>query len=130
MTLTERDHQRSPRQPVLAFCLAFWTLAATLAPGLRPKYQPDEPKTIESGLRWLARHQDSDGRWSSKGFSARCGGATPCGGNGKIDHDVGITGLSLLAFLGAGHLPSSKISFQDPYQKERKIQVGETIQKG
>jgi hypothetical protein len=130
MSFTEGNHLRSSRQPTLAFGLTFWALAATLAPGLRAKDQPDESKTIESGLRWLARHQDADGRWSSTGFGARCGGGTPCGGNGKHDHDVGITGLSLLAFLGAGHLPSSKFSFQDPYQKERKIHFGETMQKG
>jgi len=130
MRFMEGDRLRSSRQPALASCLACWALAATLAPGLRAKDQPDESKTIDSGLRWLARHQEADGHWSSTEFGERCGGGTPCGGNGKRDHDVGITGLSLLAFLGAGHLPSSKVSFQDPYRKERKIQIGETIQKG
>ncbi|NQT87968.1 terpene cyclase/mutase family protein, partial [bacterium] len=39
---------------------------------------------------WLAKAQERDGRWSSQNW----------GGAG--DHDVGVTGLALLAFLGRG----------------------------
>jgi len=44
---------------------------------------------VEAGLGWLARHQEPDGHWDSTKF-----------GGGR---HVGLTGLSLLAFLGAGH---------------------------
>jgi hypothetical protein len=64
---------------------------------------PHDP-TIDAALAWLARHQEDDGHWSSAGFDGRCaveGGA--CDGLGQPQFDVGVTGLALLAFLGAGN---------------------------
>lgn len=59
---------------------------------------------IDAALRWLARHQEADGRWSAAGFDAQCTTDGPaCDGLGQPQHDVGVTGLALLAFLGAGH---------------------------
>jgi hypothetical protein len=62
-------------------------------------------ETVERGLDWLARHQSPDGSWDCDGFSAQCGvrAATVCGDPGEPTHDVGVTGLALLAFLGDGH---------------------------
>jgi hypothetical protein len=57
---------------------------------------------ILAALRWLARHQDPDGHWSTAGFDGRCPSAAACDGLGQAQFDVGVTGLSLLAFLGAG----------------------------
>lgn len=56
---------------------------------------------IERGLRWLHTHQDQDGKWDADGFVKhdRRGRAD---GAGNPVHDVGITGLALLAFLGDG----------------------------
>lgn len=56
-------------------------------------------------LSWLALHQSEDGSWDSDGYSANCGeiGAGQCEGGGESVHDVGVTGLALLAFLGAGN---------------------------
>jgi len=42
--------------------------------------------TVELGLRWLAQNQREDGSW-----------------DGQEKHDVGVTGLAALAFLGAGY---------------------------
>jgi hypothetical protein len=47
---------------------------------------------VEAALRWLARHQEADGHWDGHKWEA----------NNKTA-DVGITGLAVLAFLGAGH---------------------------
>ncbi|MHC5019548.1 MAG: HEAT repeat domain-containing protein [Planctomycetota bacterium] len=79
---------------------------------------------VEMGLRWLAAHQHSDGRWSGAHFTQRCPGALggwagrsvsgavqanlPCAGAGQGGNDVAQTSLALLCFLGAGHLPKSK----------------------
>jgi hypothetical protein len=46
---------------------------------------------VEAALRWLARHQESDGHWDAKKWEA------------GMRTDPGITGLALLAFLGAGY---------------------------
>jgi hypothetical protein len=46
---------------------------------------------VEAGLRWLAQAQDPDGHWSTERWE------------GKGNHDLGLTGLALLAFLGAGY---------------------------
>jgi hypothetical protein len=58
-------------------------------------------KVIAEALEWLARHQDPKGYWSCGGFSGRCQ-ENKCSGDGDASHDVGATGLALLAFLGAG----------------------------
>jgi hypothetical protein len=55
---------------------------------------------VEAALSWLASAQSRDGRWDVDGFE----GAESCGGRGnQPDADVGITGFTLLAFLGAGY---------------------------
>ena len=46
-------------------------------------------RAVEKGLQYLAAHQLADGHWASGGYTG----------------DVAITGLSLLAFLAAGHQP-------------------------
>jgi hypothetical protein len=58
-------------------------------------------------LRWLAAHQSADGGWESAGFDRWCDGKPATGerpdGLGKAMYDVGVTGLALCAFLGAGY---------------------------
>jgi len=64
---------------------------------------------LELGLAWLASVQDSDGRWDSDGYmthylrnaSAMDRGAE---GMGLGRNDVGITGLCLMTFTGAGYV--------------------------
>ena len=48
-------------------------------------------ETVRPALGWLSTSQQADGRWIGD----------------KRDHDVGLTGLALLAFLGDGHTPSA-----------------------
>lgn len=59
-------------------------------------------KAVEWGLEWLKRHQDPRGFWSCAAFSNMCS-ANKCDGEGDQMHDVGVTGLALLAFLGSGN---------------------------
>lgn len=54
-----------------------------------------------AAIQWLAKHQSPDGHWSCAGFAEQCG-ADRCGGPGDAAFDPGVTGLALLAFLGAG----------------------------
>jgi len=64
---------------------------------------------VEAALRWLARHQSAGGSWDDDGWRAECQDET-CQGRRRDaeavlweeDHDVGLTSLSLLAFLGHG----------------------------
>ena len=61
---------------------------------------------VTRALLWLAYHQDFDGHWSAAEFDLQCGGlgaGQVCEGLGSPRYDVGVTGLALLAFLGAGH---------------------------
>jgi len=84
---------------------------------------------VSAALKWLAHHQNPDGGWSSEGFDARCGDAK-CSGKGDRDHDAGVTGLSVLAFLGAGFTQLSKDEFPDPVEPGRTLRFGEVVKKG
>ena len=53
-------------------------------------------------MEWLKRHQDEDGKWDADDFMKHDAGDVPCDGAGNPVHDVGVTGLALLAFLGDG----------------------------
>ena len=59
---------------------------------------------LVDALEWLKHHQSPDGSWDADGFTDECGeiGNTICEGTGYSQHDAGITGLALLAFLSAG----------------------------
>jgi len=85
---------------------------------------------VIAGLRWLARHQDKDGHWSTDKFDAHCPSSSKCSGAGSRNHDVGLTGLSLLAFLGAGYLPNAKYAFKDPFDDKRIIRFADTVRNG
>jgi len=62
---------------------------------------------VELGLAWLAGHQDRDGYWRRLAFAQRCPADDRCPGQAVArtgpSLDVGLTGLALLAFLGAGY---------------------------
>jgi hypothetical protein len=59
-------------------------------------------QSIEAGLEWLKNHQDEDGKWDCDNFMKHDENGDPCDGPGDALHDVGVTGLALLAFLGDG----------------------------
>lgn len=62
---------------------------------------PKTEKSIELGLRFLARHQSNDGSWSLSNFGAGRRGYER--EKTALHSDVAATGLCLLAFLGAGY---------------------------
>ncbi len=72
-------------------------------------------KAVLSALRWLARHQDRDGSWKAAGYHEECNQVAKFASGprcqdvpGDPNHDSGVTGLALLAFLGAGYTHQSK----------------------
>jgi hypothetical protein len=58
-------------------------------------------RATHDGLEWLKNHQDRDGYWDCDGFMEQCK-LGQCGGPGGALYDPGVSGLALLAFLGAG----------------------------
>ena len=76
--------------------------------GVRVRAASDKA-AVSAGLAWLAAHQSPDGRFGASDFADWVDGKPVLGekfspnGRGKKIHDVGTTGLALLAFLGAGH---------------------------
>lgn len=62
---------------------------------------------VEAGLNWLAVHQSPDGSWDRIGFQRQCPRHDECPGRArnrsKNSLKPGVTGLALLAFLGAGY---------------------------
>jgi len=58
---------------------------------------PATESAVEAALRWLARHQEPDGHWDIKKYE---GGGNVSGG---LANDAAVTGMAVLAFLGAGH---------------------------
>lgn len=78
---------------------------------------------VEAGLAWLAAHQSPDGRWDRFTFERNCPSDEKCGGvairRTQQELHAGMTGLVLLAFLGAGYTDRD-----GPYQD----QVGRGIE--
>ncbi|MFO0932127.1 MAG: prenyltransferase/squalene oxidase repeat-containing protein [Planctomycetota bacterium] len=78
--------------------------------------RPDSERAVDDALQWLAAHQSPDGAWEAEGFGRWCdrkpATAGPDGA-GKATYDVGVSGLALLAFLGAGYTQRSDGPYGD-----------------
>ncbi len=59
-------------------------------------------RPLSDALDWLAEHQDPDGKWDTGDFMKHDPASDKCDGPGQSEHDVGVTGLVLLAFLKCG----------------------------
>jgi hypothetical protein len=84
---------------------------------------------VFAALRWLARHQGPDGGWGAESFQNQCVGGK-CGSIGEKDYDAGVTGLAILAFLGAGYSQLSRDQTPDPMVPGRMLSFGEVVKKG
>lgn len=60
---------------------------------------------VKLGLKWLARHQDQDGKWSRMDFDKHCEPGRKCGGAGRYPTtlDPAVTGLALLVFCASNN---------------------------
>ena len=61
---------------------------------------------VSRALEWLARHQDPAGHWDTDEWARRCDERKPWERVTRVRRrawDTQVTGLALLAFLGAGH---------------------------
>lgn len=77
---------------------------------------PLTESAVEAGLAWLAAHQSPGGLWERLAFDRQCPEGDRCPGTAvrRLDNslDTGLTGLTLLAFLGAGYTDR-----EGPYQQ-------------
>ena len=58
---------------------------------------------VALALQWLSKHQEKDGSWSPDQFMKHDPPDDQCTGPGTSTYRIGISGLALLCFLGAGH---------------------------
>jgi hypothetical protein len=110
----DRAARLSP-DPIKAQCLR-------ILEGIR--HPPSGP--VFESLLWLARHQDPDGSWKAREFSSNCFGAR-CTGPGDDDFTVGVTGLSVLAFLGFGYSHLSQDMFFSGGHPARLVHFGRVV---
>jgi hypothetical protein len=95
-------------QPAVAARTLRPPVAVRVAPAAPPSEAElqDLKTSVGLSLDWLARHQSPSGLWSAAEFGAHCSGPR-CDGPGEAAYDVGVTGLALLCFLGAGETPNT-----------------------
>lgn len=75
-------------------------------------------QAVASALEWLALHQSAEGYWDSDGFFDRCPAGDRCEGPAiEGGSDAGLTGLALLAFLGAGHTHRESEQYREVVRK-------------
>ena len=90
-----------PLPAIYRFRVANDRLQAAAKRGATPRTE----EAVEAAIEWLAANQNADGRWQPGRFGAgaenRVHGHDRGGAGGNAD--TGITGLALLALLGAGH---------------------------
>jgi hypothetical protein len=112
--------------------LEILTGEAKMGPAVDPPLKREAAKgesSVLAALNWLARHQNPDGSWGAGAFANQCVGKK-CQGSGDPEFDAGLTGLALLAFLGAGYSHLSKDEFPDPVTPARTLKFGEVVKNG
>lgn len=68
-------------------------------------------KAVGWSLDWMPSHQGEDGSWSADQVRVRCASKhpdfEPCSDLGAGRHDVGVTAVSILSYLGSGNTVST-----------------------
>jgi hypothetical protein len=116
---TEEDSTTPDGDPTLDSVTPFVNVNPTAIVGIGPGGPPGSAGRFGSGpggpgrtpgsgcvnaaLDWLAAHQDANGGWDADGFMKHDPAGDRTDGPGYANHDIGVTGLALLAFLGNGH---------------------------
>lgn len=137
-----RDRVAAAPAPGLALAPAPVLVPATkrrLAPNrldvvIKSGGSPRTEKAVADALVWLAAHQSEAGNWDSDGFWNRCPAGDQCSGPAvETGSDTGLTALSLLAFLGAGHThvaPPADAKEKSDGAKDANAAHRETVRKG
>src|SRR5262245_5074647 len=91
--MAPRPHRPSTPRGTFLMCTALPLAAALALAAAAPAAEPparDTPadKAVQRGLAFLANAQNRDGSWNSYG-----------------GRSVAVTGLAVMAFLSAGHVP-------------------------
>lgn len=93
---------------------------------------PASEEAVSAALQWLAGHQGADGLWSRQFFDV-LHPREPSGGepNDRLNAqgNLGVSGLAILAFTGAGHSPASVGPYQTLLQKARASLLSAQIRK-
>lgn len=113
------------------------TQSSTLEPSGRGQRERGAPtqgmeSTVLNGLRWLLRHQNPDGSWSSTTLADRCPCEEPIYNPPKpyVSHfDDGLTALALLSLLGAGFGDESQQVIVDTATDKRYV-AGDAVERG
>jgi HEAT repeat protein len=84
-------------------------------PSTVTRFNGDEAteNAVTAGLRWLAEHQDPDGKWNGTNFIDLSYGkknADVAMKLGRQNIDISLTGLSVLAFLASNHTQAAEKS--------------------
>jgi len=80
-------------------------------------------------LRWLARHQASDGSWPASDLALVCPQKAICAGGGRAEFRPSATAAAILAFAWAGLDESSLLRFTGGPSGE-KLPVSLTVRRG
>jgi hypothetical protein len=110
--------------------------AGALRPVLLPPPPPGTAWTesvVITALKWLADHQEENGSWSVTGHVNRCIGPEACLPNPGTDaYTLAVTGLSLLAFQGAGYssLAKDELPRIGPNAKVHLLYPGNVVRDG
>lgn len=87
---------------------------------------------VRDGLVWLLRHQNDDGAWTAMTLKSHCTADSKCcppDENYTDRFDVGLTGLAVLAFLGANYNFDSRQVMVDTVN-QKKISIGPRVKAG
>jgi hypothetical protein len=88
--------------------------------------------TLDSGLRWLKRHQSPNGSWSATKYYVNCDEQIKCepGMDQEGDTDVAMTGYAVLCFLGSGYDHISPTKYKKVVEKGLEYLVSVQKQNG